>query len=72
MSNSAETASTLVVGAVGMTLPQFINTWGGVLITLLTIIWLSYKIYSTIKDDLYKWKKRKEEKKETLDSEQEV
>ena len=59
VSNSTETASTLVVGAVGMTLPEIINNWVSIFVGIVSGIWVTYQLISAIKRDIRKTKKLK-------------
>ena len=62
VSNSTETASTLVVGAVGMTLPEIINNWVSIFVGIVSGIWVTYQLVSAIKRDIRrarKFKKRR-------------
>ncbi len=50
MDNTNETAGTLLIGAIGIIVPTFIQNWATFILTIVSIIWVVYQLITKIID----------------------
>ncbi len=50
MDNTNETAGTLLIGAIGIIVPTFIQNWATFILTIVSIIWVVYELITKIID----------------------
>ncbi len=50
MENTNETAGTLLIGAIGIIVPTFIQNWATFILTIVSIIWVVYELITKIID----------------------
>jgi hypothetical protein len=59
MVSSSETANTLLIGAIGIIVPQIVQNWATFLLTIASFVWVVYQIIRAIREDVKKNKEKK-------------